>query len=79
MTSCTLKTDTQRVKIRKAMKQARRAQILAMCLGLWLGLGLVAIYFLGWLVGIAVVSLGLGSTLILIDAVSWRRQRLDGP
>ena len=64
--------------MRKATKQARRAQILAMCLGLWLGLGLVAIYFLGWLVGIAVVCLGLGSTLILIGAAFDRRQRLDG-
>jgi hypothetical protein len=61
------------------MKQASRAQILAMCLGLWLGLGLIAIYFVGWLVGIAVVSLGLGSTLIAIDAASDRRERIDGP
>jgi uncharacterized transporter YbjL len=68
-----------KVKAGKAMKQARRAQILAMCLGLWLGLGLIAIYFVGWLVGIAVVSLGLGSTLIVIDAASDRREHIDGP
>lgn len=52
------------------MKRAGRRQILAVGLGLWIGLGLVATYFLGWLAGIAVVSLALGFAFIVIDALS---------
>jgi hypothetical protein len=51
-------------------RQARWGQILAVCLGLGIALGLMAIYFLGWLIGIAVVCLAVGSTLILIAATS---------
>jgi hypothetical protein len=54
------------------------AQILAICVGLWLGLGLVAVFFLGWVVGISIVGLGLGSTLILIDIGSTRRRGHSG-
>ncbi len=39
-------------------------------MGLWIGFGLVAIYFLGWLAGIAVVSLALGFAFIFIGALS---------
>jgi hypothetical protein len=56
----------------------REAQILAMCVGFWLGLGLVAGFFLGWVVGTAIVGLGLGSTLILIDVAFNRRRGHDG-
>ena len=49
-------------------RQARRGQILAVCLGLGIALTLLAIYFLGWLIGIAVVCLGWGSILIFISA-----------
>ncbi len=49
--------------------------LLAMCLGLWLGL--ITVFFLGWLVGVAIVALGLGSTLILIDIASNRSRDQD--
>ncbi len=52
------------------MKRAGRIRILALGLGLWTGLGLVATYFLGWLVGIAAASLAVGLTFIVIDALS---------
>ena len=53
-------------------RQARRGQILAVCLGLEIALGLMAIYFLGWLMGITVVCLGGGSILIFIAATFYR-------
>ena len=52
------------------MKRPGQRQILTVGLGLWVGLGLVAIYFLGWLAGIAVVSLGMGFAFIFIGALS---------
>jgi hypothetical protein len=57
------------VKVEK-MKRPGQRQILTVGLGLWVGLGLVAIYFLGWLAGIAVVSLGMGFAFIFIGALS---------
>ena len=51
-------------------KRVRRGQLLAACLGLGIGAGLIAIYLLGWPVGVALVCLVLGTTLILIGATS---------
>jgi hypothetical protein len=59
--------------VARETRQARRGQILAVCLGLGLALGFMAIYFLGWLLGIAVVCLGWGSLLIFIAATLDRR------
>ncbi|MBV9454266.1 MAG: hypothetical protein JOZ19_09135 [Rubrobacter sp.] len=50
------------------------AQTVAACVQLWLGLGLIAVFFLGWLVGTAIGALGLGINLVLIDVVSNRRR-----
>jgi hypothetical protein len=52
----------------KETRPARRGQILAVGIGMGIGLGLMAIYFLGWLMGIAVVCLAWGSILIFISA-----------
>ena len=51
------------------MKRTRRGQILAVCLGFWIGLGFIRAYLLGLQVGIRVGSLGLGGTLIFISAL----------
>ncbi len=59
------------------MDEPRWNLLLAMCSGLWLGLGLITVFFLGWLVGVAIVALGLGSTLILIDIASNRSRDQD--
>jgi hypothetical protein len=58
--------------VRRETRQARWGQILAVCLGLEIALGLMAIYFLGWLMGIAVVCLSWGSILIFIAAILYR-------
>ena len=58
--------------------EPRLAQTVAACAQLWLGLGLIAVFFLGWLVGTAIGALGLGINLILIDVVTNRRRGHDG-
>jgi hypothetical protein len=55
--------------VRRETSQARWGQILAVCLGLGIALGLIAVYFLGWLMGIAVVCLAWGSILIFIATI----------
>jgi hypothetical protein len=57
--------------------KTRLAQTIAMWVQLWLGLSLIAVLFLGWLVGTAIVSLGLGITLILIAVISNSRRGHD--
>ena len=52
--------------------------LLAMSVGLWLALGLIAVFFVGLLVGVTVVSLGLGITLLLIAVASNRSGGHDG-
>jgi len=49
-----------------------QGQILAACLGIGAGLGLILVYFLGWSAGIPVVFLGLGGTLLFIAFLSDR-------
>jgi hypothetical protein len=51
-------------------KPPRRGQLLAVCFGLWIGLSVMAIYLVGWLEGIALGSLVLGSALIYFGAIS---------
>ena len=53
-------------------KQAKPGQLLAMGLGLCVGLSLIAIYFVGWLAGIALGSLVLGTSLIFFGVAKER-------
>ncbi len=53
------------------MKVSRSIQILAVGLGLWIGLVLVLASSLGWEIALPVLILGLGSTLVFASFLSF--------
>ncbi len=54
------------------MKESRSIQILAACLGLWIGLVLVLASSLGWQVALPVLLLGIGGALLFGSFLSFK-------
>jgi hypothetical protein len=54
------------------MKVSRSTQILAACLGLWIGLVLVSASSLGWEIALPVLVLGTGGTLVFASFLSFK-------
>ena len=54
------------------MKVSRSTQILAVCLGLWIGLVLVLASSLGWQIALPVLLLGMGSALVFASFLSFK-------
>jgi hypothetical protein len=54
------------------MKVSRSIQILAACLGLWIGLVLVLASSLGWEIALLVLVLGLGGFLVFASYLSFK-------
>ena len=54
------------------MKVSRSVQILAACLGLWIGLVLVLASSLGWQVALPVLLLGIGGALLFCSFLSFK-------
>jgi hypothetical protein len=54
------------------VKVSRSIQILAVCLGLWIGLVLVLASSLGWEFALPVLILGLGGTLVFASFLSFK-------
>ena len=56
----------------KQMKMSRSIQILAACLGLWIGLVLVLASSLGWQIALPVLVLGIGGALVFASFLSFK-------
>jgi len=56
----------------KLMKVSRSMQILAACLGLWIGLVLVLASSLGWQFALPILALGIGGALVFSSFLSFR-------
>jgi hypothetical protein len=54
------------------MKVSRSMQILAACLGLWIGLVLVLASFVGWQIALPVLVLGIGGALVFASFLSFK-------
>ena len=54
------------------VKVSRSIQILAACLGLWIGLVLVLASSLGWEIALLVLVLGLGGFLVFASYLSFK-------
>ena len=54
------------------VKESRSIQILAACLGLWIGLVLVLASSLGWQVALPVLLLGVGGALLFGSFLSFK-------
>ena len=54
------------------MKVSRSMQILAACLGLWIGLVLVLASSLGWQFALPILALGIGGALVFSSFLSFR-------
>jgi hypothetical protein len=54
------------------VKVSRSVQILAACLGLWIGLVLVLASSLGWQVALPVLLLGIGGALLFGSFLSFK-------
>ena len=51
---------------------SRSLQILAMCLGLWIGLVLVLVSSVGWQITLPVLIVGVGVALVFASFLSFR-------
>jgi hypothetical protein len=54
------------------MKVSRSIQILAACLGLWIGLVLVLASSLGWHIALPVLVVGIGGALVFASFLSFK-------